>query len=511
MSAAGRSLRLGTRGSLLAMAQSRLVANALMEKTPELAVELVTFRTRGDRNQSIPLSDVRDTGFFSAELDTALINGEVDACVHSLKDLGPKRPPSIIRGAIPHRENPRDVIVFRADVIERLKRGQPIRIGSSSARRQNSVASFLRDALPDFGSEPEIEFLPVRGAVNDRLARVQRHEDKGDALDGVILAIAGLSRLWEDPDGRREIEPLLSDVRWMVLPLSRCPTAPGQGALAVECRSSDVQTRELLRTIHDPDSAALVQKELDTLIAIPESERSAIGATALTQKKMGTLMYVGGRKSRGGYVDWHRPPPPGESRPWDGGNLQSLLKSNSLPLVSGVEVPSAMFVAHWHAVTRTVSILEDTRVWVSGVHSWRELARQGIWVEGCADNLGFADILPTLGCGVLRLPPVRCWLALTHRDAISSWRKTGIGHVQATYSLDPVADFDEWSDLRQTITEATHFFWGSSDQYQRVKKWVPENAQHACGAGKTAQALEEIGVPSLQLFPSRKEWQAWLR
>ena len=506
-----RFLKLGTRDSLLAMAQSRIVAKALKEKNPGLQIKLVPVTTRGDRNQKTPLSEVRDAEFFSAELDGVLIDGGVDFCVHSLKDLAPCRPDAIVRAAIPERENPRDVIVFRSAVIERLKRGQPIRIGSSSMRRQNNVARFLRDALPKLGPDPNIQFSPIRGPVDKRLARVQQPAEESDALDGVILALAGLARLWRDADGRQAIEPLLVNARWMILPLSQCPAAPGQGALAVECRSSDQQTRKLLKTIHDPESAALVQKELAILADAPESRRSRLGATALAQKTIGTLMYVRGGYHDRDYVDWKRPPRPTESRCWDGGELQKFLTRMPLAIKPAANKPGALFVAHWHAFTDALSISEGMRVWTSGVRSWRELAPRGVWVEGCADNLGFADVLPTLNCSVLQLPALDQWRVLTHRQAIPSWSEIGIGRVQATYSLDPINDFDDSPELRREVSAATHFFWGSFDQYQRVKKWVPEGAHHACGAGKTAQALKGTGLASLQLFPSRKEWQAWLR
>ena len=124
MHSSRNSLRLGTRNSLLALAQSRLVANALHREHPELQVSLVPVETRGDRDQRIPLSEVRDADFFSAELDAALLHHEVDFCVHSLKDLGESRPDGILKIAIPARENPRDMIIFRADVMKRLKDGK---------------------------------------------------------------------------------------------------------------------------------------------------------------------------------------------------------------------------------------------------------------------------------------------------------------------------------------------------------------------------------------------------
>jgi len=506
-----QSLKLGTRDSLLAIAQSRLVAKALTEKNPGLTVDLIPFKTRGDRNQEIPLSEVRDGEFFSAELDAALIDGRVDFCVHSLKDLGPNRPQSIFRAAIPTRENPRDVIVFRPAVIDRLQQGQPIRIGSSSARRRFNVESFLRDALPRFESEPKLKFMPIRGAVDKRLAHIKMHPDETAALDGVVLAIAGLARLWGDANGRESVEPLLADVRWMILPPSRCPAAPGQGALAVECRRNDERTRGLLRTIHDPISAALVQKELDILRTIPESQRSGVGATTLTQKSVGPLTFIRGGNQVRESIDWDQPPRPAESRSWDGGQLQQNLRRQPLPIVSMADNAAAVFVAHWHALTDAVSINDKTRVWVSGVQSWQKLAGLGIWVEGCADNLGFADILPTLDCGVLQLPARQHWIVLTHSTAIQSWQGTDVGHVQGTYTVNPVTNIDDIPDLRRKVSEATHFFWGSIHQYLKVKKWIPDNAHHACGTGKTAQALRENGLETLHLFPSRKEWQAWLR
>ena len=108
-------LRLGTRGSLLAMAQSRLVASALQRLHPDRPVDVMTVSTRGDRNLGVPLQDVRDPDFFSAELDEALLAGDVDFCVHSLKDLPAVRHAGIVRAALPSRENPRDVIVWRRD------------------------------------------------------------------------------------------------------------------------------------------------------------------------------------------------------------------------------------------------------------------------------------------------------------------------------------------------------------------------------------------------------------
>jgi hydroxymethylbilane synthase len=510
-----RSLKIGTRDSLLAVAQSRLIATALQTAHPGLEIELVPIETRGDRDRKTPLSEVHDTSFFSAELDAALLNGEVDFCVHSVKDLGKERPGEIYQAAIPIRENPRDVIVFRADVIERLKNQAAIRIGSSSARRQFNVEAFLRDALPRFANRTRqtvspLQFLPLRGSVDDRLRRIHVNPDRPGALDGVVLAIAGLARLWRDADGHRAIAPLLENVRCMVLPLSACPAAPGQGALALECRRGDEHARELLAALHDPATSALVEREFELLATVPESQRSAVGATAIDPPGLGPLMYVRGPGRQGNGLIWNQPPPPRNARAWDGFRMTAAGRHRPL-LNMRLHDTEAVFVAHWRAVTESVSLSSDARVWVSGIMSWKQLAQRGHWVEGCADNLGFAGIVPTLECPALGLPALADWTALTHRGAEASWTDSGVGRVLATYETEPSIDEHHVVNFHNEVRSATHFFWGNAGQYQAVKQWLPADANHACGAGKTARALKKSGVDSPQPFPSRKEWRTWLR
>ncbi len=171
----------------------------------------------------------------------------------------------------------------------------------------------------------------------------------------------------------------------------------------------------------------------------------------------------------------------------------------------------ALFIAHWHAVTESVSIQQATRIWVSGVKSWHQLAARGLWVEGCADNLGFAEIVSTLACEVLGLPALKNWTVLTHRGAEESWEGEDVDRVIATYAPLPATNAVNAASVEATVRKATHFFWGSAGQYRAVQSWVPTDAHHACGTGKTADALKELGIDAPQAFPSRREWQAWLR
>lgn len=511
MNGARHILRLGTRSSLLAIAQSRLIANALREKHPALRIELVPIETRGDRNQQIPLSRVRDPDFFSAELDSAVLTGEVDFCVHSVKDLAGPRPDQIACAATPVRENPRDVIIFRAKIIERLRRGQPVRIGSSSTRRQINVGEFLIEALPHFDAPPRLMFSPLRGAVERRLAQINGDPNAPDALDGVVLALAGLNRLWRDPDGYAAVAPLLANARRMVLPLSACPAAPGQGALAIECRRTDIRTRNLLGSLHDARTAALVALEREQLDGLPEPQRSAAGVTAVEARALGTLLYMRGPGKGPDRVIWHPPPRPVNATAWDG-TATNGSRRQALAVQPETGVDAAVFIAHWHALTDRVAVNENTRIWVSGIKSWRKLAGRGFWIEGCADNLGFAEIVPTLKCAALDLPALKDWIAFTHSGAEKSWAGSGVGRIIATYETSREITLGVGADgLADSIRATTHFFWGSAGQFRAVRQWVSPGAHHACGAGKTVDALKALGIDSPQPFPSREAWQTWLR
>jgi len=508
-------LRLGTRGSLLAMAQSRLVAAALTRLHTGVAVDLVTVGTRGDRDLATPLTEVRDPGFFSTELDEALLAGTVDFCVHSLKDLPAVRHAGIALAALPPREDPRDVIVWRSDVPARLAAGQPVRVGSSSLRRQGNVADFLAWALPATGHAPAIGFLPVRGPVDARLGRLKLPLDAADALDGVVLALAGLARLWGDPAARASLAPLLGGVRWTVLPLTKCPAAAGQGVLAIECRADDGATLELLRGLHDPDTAELVAMEAAALSGAGASaeEQAAIGVTALQHGELGPVCFVRGMTPAGVVerLDWNRPPSPRGAVGFDGIAWQRACTrrpAGPLPQLARLGPGAAVFAAYWHALQHH-PIPAGARLWVSGVESWRRLAARGLWVEGCADNLGFDQVRATLQSPVLGLPALKEWTAVTYGWAVEGWRATGVGEVIATYDIVPPADEAVLRGLREAAAQATHFYWSSAEQFHALRASLPAAARHACGAGKTLRALRAAGADA-QPFPNGREWQRWL-
>ncbi len=235
-------LRIATRKSRLALWQARYVAKRLQEIWPDLRVELVTFTTRGDEERTKPLPDIGGKGLFTAELEAALRSGEVDLAVHSLKDLPTDLDADLTIGAILEREDPRDVLISRQDLpLDRLPPNPTI--GTSSTRR----AAQIRLARPD------ARILPLRGNVD---TRIRKALDPQGPYDAIVLARAGVVRL-----GREEVIT-------QVLPFEVMLPAPGQGALAVQCRADDERVLALLAPLHDPETAAEVTAERAFLQAL---------------------------------------------------------------------------------------------------------------------------------------------------------------------------------------------------------------------------------------------------
>jgi hydroxymethylbilane synthase len=251
MSAA--TLRVGTRASVLATTQSRLVADVLRERLGR-DVELVEVATEGDRSQAsgVALQGAASTGVFVAAVREALLRGDVDVAVHSLKDLPTAPADGIVLAAVPRREDPRDVVVARDGLtLGELPVGS--RVGTGSPRR---VAQLHALGLG-------LEIAGIRGNVDTRVGKVRSGE-----YDAVILAHAGLARI-----GR------LDEVTEVLDPLQMLP-APGQGALAVECRTDDPLAAEVTAALDDWRTRAAVTAERAVLATLEGGCSAPIGALA---------------------------------------------------------------------------------------------------------------------------------------------------------------------------------------------------------------------------------------
>ncbi|KOU52658.1 hydroxymethylbilane synthase [Streptomyces sp. WM6378] len=249
-----KALRLGTRRSKLAMAQSGHVADAVRQLTGR-PVELVEITTYGDTSRE-HLAQIGGTGVFVVALRDALLRGEVDFAVHSLKDLPTAEHPDLVLAAIPVREDPRDVLVARDGLtFDQLPDGA--RIGTGSPRRMAQLNAYARS------HGRTIECVPIRGNIDTRVGYVTKGE-----LDAVVLAAAGLNRI-----GR-------SDVVTEFLSVDTVLPAPGQGALAIECAAANADLAAALAELDDPFTRAAVTAERSLLAALEAGCSAPVGALA---------------------------------------------------------------------------------------------------------------------------------------------------------------------------------------------------------------------------------------
>lgn len=249
---APRAFVVGTRGSRLALRQTELIIEALRARSPGVKLLVSEIRTEGDRRPDEPLSRIGGQGVFVKELEAALLRGEIDLAVHSLKDVPADLAPGCALAAFPPRADPRDALVTRdRSTLKQLPQGA--RVGTGSERRAVQLRALRADLVP----------VEIRGNVDTRVRKVEQ----GD-VDAAVLAVAGLERLG-----------LLERAAEVFAPEAMLP-AVGQGALAVEARADDTEALELLAAIDDRSTRLACTAERAFLRRLGGGCRLPFGALA---------------------------------------------------------------------------------------------------------------------------------------------------------------------------------------------------------------------------------------
>ncbi|MBF0153150.1 MAG: hydroxymethylbilane synthase [Magnetococcales bacterium] len=245
-------LRIGTRGSALALWQARLVQARIRERHPDLTVELIPIKTTGDKILDVPLAKVGGKGLFVKELEEAMLDGRADLAVHSMKDVPAQFPPGLILGPLLERADPRDALLsVNHDGLATLPPGA--RVGSSSLRRRSQLLAL----------RPDLEILPLRGNVNTRIDKMVAGE-----YHAIILAAAGVQRLQLT---QHVVEYLDSD---------RMLSAIGQGAIGIEMRADDPQIAAILDPLNHPPTRLCVRAERAFLATLEGGCQVPIGGHA---------------------------------------------------------------------------------------------------------------------------------------------------------------------------------------------------------------------------------------
>jgi hydroxymethylbilane synthase len=369
--------RIVCRGSKLSLSQAGLFRNKLVMHLPEAKVEVVIKETKGDSNLDLPLHEMEGKDFFTQDIQDYLISGQADFAIHSLKDVSGE---NFFQGnhyAIIEREEPRDVAIFNEEVLDKLKAGDKITLGTSSPRRVEMATGFLRAALPWLGNHaPQVATASIRGNVDTRLQKLVARD-----YDGLILACAGLIRLLRS-DSRQEIFKLLKGKMLAVLPLMHCPPAPGQGAIVVETTPDNERAVKVLEALNNRTLAAAVDEERKVAHRYGSGCHQKFGVIHI-DKVDSPFIFAAGMDRNDGIFN--------ECFSMQGANVKIQREPASVN-------PSDPFYREHQVALITPqdvgtmaglgSMIPGKKIWVSETSTWFDLAKRGVWVEGSLEGFG---------------------------------------------------------------------------------------------------------------------------
>jgi hydroxymethylbilane synthase len=488
-------LRLLSRSSDLAVLQARMVARTLTDRWPGLEIIPLTRSSAGDRDRRVSLAEASDKGLFTADLSGALVEGLADAVVHSWKDLPIAGHPETRVAATLERADPRDLLLIRRDVPAARPGG--LTVLTSSPRRAWQLDQALAGLLP--WQVSTVVSRPVRGNVPTRLRKLLAREG-----DGLVVAKAALDRLLSDAAPAEiadQIRRAMAEVCWMVLPIRDFPTAPAQGALAIEVASNRQDVIDLVTAVSHGPTLRAVTAERAILTASGGGCHEAVGATVLV-RDYGDVRSVRGRAPDGTLFDeWSlRSPHPAPPR---AANLDAIFPrpderadARRQPLDVPLALPAdadGFWIARAEAAPAGFVPAPHQLVWAAGSRTWHKLAAQGIWVHGCSDSLGDEE-LPAVDRLAGRAVS---WTRLTHEDA-------------AADTPNAIATYTVRRTLPDDLTSRTHFFWTSGSLFRRALQAHPgiARAWHASGPGRTARALRDVlgSSPRVSIWLDYEPW-----
>jgi hydroxymethylbilane synthase len=478
-------IRIAARRSDLARLQAYQVGDELKSVHPALEPEYYFKESLGDQNQHDPLWKLPAQGVFTEDFVADLLEGRADLVVHSWKDLPTAARTGLALAATLPRADPRDLLLLRKD-LEKSR----LTLLTSSPRRAFSANAFLAGLLP-FPTE-SIATRPVRGNILTRLKKLALGEG-----DGLFIAKAALDRMLgstqeEFASTRKEIRALLAEFRWMVLPLSLFPTAPAQGALAIEIKAGRQDLRALLAPLHHAETAACVEQERSRFAAFGGGCHQKIGITVLPHRRFGKIEFFHGHPEgreplrRFSFERAPLPAPPGVPH-WPEGPV--FLRRS----LAGVKNPGgALFATRADAIPQSWNIEPNQPIWTAGTRTWRKLARRGIWVCGSSDSLG--EAMPEIQALLGESPS---WTKLTHADS----RNDAVFRCLATYRLEELPT--------SPPPPADAYFWPSESLFRWALARCPEirGARHAAGAGFTAEGIEKELGRSIDVYYNYSHWR----
>lgn len=476
-----KNYKIGTRGSLLAVTQCTLIKNEITKRTGD-EFELNLIQTQGDQQTEKPLWQMDGKDFFTKELDTALLANNVDLVVHSYKDLGSDRPDGISLATITERKFAHDILLIKKENISKIKDLDKFIVGTSSPRRIVNVESSLKDFLPSASEKLEVKCEMLRGNVNTRIQKL-----RDDNYHAIVLALAGLERLANKEESKKELASLLEGLTFMVMPQKVFPSSASQGALAIEYNSvrNDQDLYKTLRSVHCDTTEEEVKRERAAFQTYGGGCHLAVGIHVRKHKDLFLHIEKGEHEDKKIHklflegIDY--------SELQDKSSYLILGEKDTLvskeEISSQIDESKNIFVTSKYCI-KALDNKSPNSVWGSGIMTSKRLARVGQWINGSADGLGHGEIQRiSESKAVQMLLGSNEWEVLSHDNATSE-----LGSVTPCYKrVETNNDFN---------IEADVLYWFSYFQYQVYTNKYPElkNKIHACGLGKTYDQFLENNI-----------------
>jgi len=483
----------------------KIVEDKIKAVFPDLAVERIAGSSRGDSLQDIPLQTVDGSDFFTQEIFEKLTTGEADIAVHSLKDMSAEHFFGGNVFAVVDRDDVRDVAIFHSSVNEKIKNGESLVIGTCSPRREEMATGFLQKALPQLNPEFTVISKFIRGNVDTRLRKL----DSGE-YDGIILATAGLNRLLRSEVDSPAIKGLLANKLIMILPLVECPPAPCQGAIVAEANPATEKAVKILEGIGENELTDDCIKEKKIAIEYGRGCLQKFGVTTIGYDNKRTV-YAAGKNSDGqAFAKWYELPSISakEKVVFNTSDLMGRFFDYEYFNFDRKIEQRTVYVSNYKAINpksnsnNAIDQINQKKVWVAGTKTWFELAKKGIWVEGCADALGLESLRSVFAMALIDISTDDVCV-LTNQESEQTWQQKGWSAI-ATYGVNE----KENEGLKSFFAKADIIFWTSYRQYEQYKSVTKEAALHCCPAGETAALLRTAGINPV-VFPTIKSFQQW--
>ena len=488
-----------SRESALARTQAQLAGKSIKEKFPEVEIIYNTIKSTGDINQEKDITQSDSEGIFTSEISLSIEKGINDIAVHSWKDV-PIKPSksSQIFGTL-KRADQRDMLFMKKSSLKNLKR-KKISIFTSSPRRIYISKKVLPKLLPF--SDCKINTFPIRGNMETRLKKFLNNE-----IDGIIIAKAAFDRMFANKKiFDFKFEKLLHESNWLLLPLSIFPSAPGQGALALEVNNSNDRSIALVKTINDKTCFEQVNREKEILnfygggchqkIGVSIWKNNDLEYTSYSGKTMDgekiSLFNISNQAPNNNYnnIDPDKMFPLNPER-------TVLIKRNAINKNKEISIikNSFIYLSRKNALQGSPIIDKSNIIWTSGLKCWFAAVKDGYWINGSSEGLGEKTNIK---------------LDFIFSNKIDKYK---ISHIKAgsnSMKIISVYDIDK-IEITEEIENKTHFFWMSPLIFNAAYDYYPKiiNGFHACGPGKTYEfLLTKIKDRSkIQRFISFKEWR----